>query len=81
MGQRGCKTCCRQRVRALPAVVALAAVKWARCGASDADIGWVRDGEERKARPEVFARFIAADRAMVDYLYASEPALADYADP
>jgi NitT/TauT family transport system substrate-binding protein len=40
----------------------------------------IANAEELKARSDVFARFIAAYRATVDYMYASDQALADYAD-
>jgi NitT/TauT family transport system substrate-binding protein len=40
----------------------------------------IANAEELKARRDVFARFIAAYRATVDYMYASDQALADYAD-
>ena len=40
----------------------------------------IANTEELKARPDVFKRFIAAYRETVDYMYASDQALADYAD-
>jgi NitT/TauT family transport system substrate-binding protein len=40
----------------------------------------IANAEELKARAGVFARFIAAYRETVDYMYASDQALTDYAD-
>ena len=38
------------------------------------------NAEELKVRAAVFARFIAAYRETVDYMYAADQALTDYAD-
>jgi NitT/TauT family transport system substrate-binding protein len=40
----------------------------------------IANAEELKARAGVFARFIAAYRETVDYMYAGDQALTDYAD-
>ena len=40
----------------------------------------IANAEELKARAAVFARFIAAYRETVDYMYAGDQALTDYAD-
>ena len=40
----------------------------------------IANAEELKARASVFARFIAAYRETVDYMYAGDQALTDYAD-
>ena len=40
----------------------------------------IANAEELKARAAVFARFIAAYRETVDYMYAGDQAIADYSD-